>query len=109
MAEPTTAAQFTKAKLVAVQIGKIRTAFDPKWKEVVGKLRAAIKAKQNDKIDLYLSALEGRIKELNKILRAATIARNRGAVRRRIARWRWRASSWPTKRIARWRPTSWKK
>ena len=75
MAEPTTAAQFTKAKLVAVQIGKIRTAFDPKWKEVVGKLRGAIKAKQNDKIDLYLSALEGRIKELNKILRAATIAR----------------------------------
>src|SRR5207237_437375 len=39
------------------------------------KLRAAIKAKQNDRIDLYLAALDGRIKELNKVLRAATLAR----------------------------------
>ena len=75
MAEPGTAAQFTKAKATAVQIGKIRAAFDPKWKDVVTKLKAAIKAKQNDKIDLYLAALDGRIKELNKILRAATVAR----------------------------------
>ena len=70
-----TAAQFAKAKVVAAQIGKVRAAFDPKWKDVVTKLRAAIKAKQNDKIDLYLAALEGRLKELNKVLRAATLAR----------------------------------
>ncbi len=75
MAKPETAAQFAKAKVTAVQIGKVRAAFDPKWKDVVTKLRAAIKAKQNDKIDLYLVALEGRLKELNKILRAATLAR----------------------------------
>jgi len=75
MADPGTAAQFAKAKVTAVQIGKVRAAFDPKWKEVVTKLKAAIKAKQNDKIDLYLAALDGRIKELNKILRAATLAR----------------------------------
>ena len=75
MADPGTAAQFAKAKVTAVQIGKVRAAFDPKWKEVVTKLKAAIKAKQSDKIDLYLAALDGRIKELNKILRAATLAR----------------------------------
>ena len=75
MADPGTAAQFAKAKVTAVQIGKVRAAFDPKWKEVVTKLRGAIKAKQSDKIDLYLAALDGRIKELNKILRAATLAR----------------------------------
>ena len=75
MAESSTAAQFAKAKVTAAQIGKVRAAFDPKWKDVVTKLRAAIKAKQNDKIDLYLAALDGRIKELNKILRAATISR----------------------------------
>ena len=74
-AEPGTAAQFAKAKAAAVQVGKVRAAFDPKWKDVVSKLRAAIKAKQNDKIDLYLAALEGRIKELNKALRAATLVR----------------------------------
>ena len=74
-AEPDTAAKFKKAKVVAAQIGKVRAAFDPKWKDVVTKLKAAIKAKQNDKIDLYLAALEGRLKELNKILRAATLAR----------------------------------
>ena len=75
MAKPQTAAQFAKAKLVATQIGKVRAVFDPKWKDVVTKLRAAIKAKQNDKIDLYLAALDGRLKELNKVLRAATVAR----------------------------------
>jgi chromosome segregation ATPase len=75
MAKPGTAAQFAKAKVAAVQIGKVRAAFDPKWKDVVTKLRAAIKAKQNDKIDLYLAALDGRIKELNKALRAATLVR----------------------------------
>lgn len=75
MAKPETAAQFAKAKIAAAQIGKVRAAFDPKWKDVVTKLRAAIKAKQNDKIDLYLAALDGRIKELNKILRAATLVR----------------------------------
>jgi len=75
MASPETAAQFAKAKVVAAQIGKVRAIFDPKWKDVVTKLRAAIKAKQNDKIDLYLAALEGRLKELNKVLRAATLAR----------------------------------
>ena len=75
MADPGTAAQFAKAKVSAAQIGKVRAVFDPKWKEVVTKLKAAIKAKQNDKIDLYLAALDGRIKELNKILRAATLAR----------------------------------
>lgn len=75
MAEPGTAAQFAKAKVTAAQIGKVRAAFDPKWKDVVTKLRAAIKARQNDKIDLYLAALDGRIKELNKVLRAATLAR----------------------------------
>ena len=75
MADPGTAAQFAKAKVTAVQIGKVRTAFDPKWKEVVTKLRAAIKAKNNDQIDLYLAALDGRIKEVNKVLRAATVAR----------------------------------
>ena len=75
MAKPETAAQFAKAKIAAVQIGKVRTAFDPKWKDVVTKLRAAIKAKNNDKIDLYLAALDGRIKELNKALRAATLVR----------------------------------
>jgi hypothetical protein len=75
MADPGTAAQFAKAKVSAAQIGKVRAVFDPKWKDVVTKLKAAIKAKQNDKIDLYLAALDGRIKELNKILRAATLAR----------------------------------
>ncbi|MEO5882952.1 MAG: hypothetical protein ABIQ06_11105, partial [Caldimonas sp.] len=75
MAKPETAAQFARAKVVAAQIGKVRDVFDPKWKDVVTKLRAAIKAKQNDKIDLYLAALDGRIKELNKVLRAATLAR----------------------------------
>jgi chromosome segregation ATPase len=75
MAKPETAAQFAKAKVVAAQIGKVRAVFDPKWKDVVTRLRAAIKAKQNDKIDLYLAALEGRQKELNKVLRAATLAR----------------------------------
>jgi chromosome segregation ATPase len=75
MAKSETAAQFAKAKVAAAQIGKARAAFDPKWKDVVAKLRAAIKAKQNDKIDLYLAALDGRIKELNKILRAATLVR----------------------------------
>lgn len=75
MAKPGTAAQFAKAKIAAVQVGKVRAAFDPKWKDVVTKLRAAIKAKQNDKIDLYLAALDGRIKELNKALRAATLVR----------------------------------
>ncbi len=75
MAESETAARFKKAKVTAVQIGKVRAVFDPKWKDVVTKLKAAIKAKQNDKIDLYLAALDGRIKELNKILRAATLAR----------------------------------
>jgi hypothetical protein len=74
-ADPDTAPKFKKAKVVAVQIGKVRAVFDPKWKDVVTKLRAAIKAKNNDKIDLYLAALEGRLKELNKILRAATLAR----------------------------------
>ena len=75
MADSVTAARFTKAKVTAAQIGKVRAVFDPKWKDVVTKLKAAIKAKQNDKIDLYLAALDGRIKELNKILRAATLAR----------------------------------
>ncbi len=75
MADPGTAAQFAKAKVSAAQIGKVRAVFDPKWKDVVTKLKAAIKAKQSDKIDLYLAALDGRIKELNKILRAATLAR----------------------------------
>jgi len=75
MAESETAARFNKAKVTATQIGKVRAVFDPKWKDVVTKLKAAIKAKQNDKIDLYLAALDGRIKELNKILRAATLAR----------------------------------
>ncbi len=75
MAKPETAAQFRKAKLVATQIGKVRAAFDPKWKDVTTRLKAAIKAKQADKIDLYLSALDGRIKELNKALKAATLAR----------------------------------
>ena len=75
MAKPGTAAQFAKARIAAVQVGKVRAAFDPKWKDVVTKLRAAIKAKQNDKIDLYLAALDGRIKELNKALRAATLVR----------------------------------
>ena len=75
MAESETAARFKKAKGVAVQIGKVRAVFDPKWKDVVTKLKAAIKAKQNDRIDLYLAALDGRLKELNKILRAATLAR----------------------------------
>ncbi len=75
MAESPTAVRFAKAKVTAAQIGKVRAVFDPKWKDVVTKLKAAIKAKQNDKIDLYLAALDGRIKELNKILRAATLAR----------------------------------
>lgn len=75
MADPGTAAQFAKAKVSAAQIGKVRAVFDPKWKDVVTKLKAAIKAKQSDKIDLYLAALDGRIKELNKILRTATLAR----------------------------------
>jgi hypothetical protein len=44
--------RFTKAKVTAAQIGKVRAVFDPKWKDVVTKLKAAIKAKQNDKIDL---------------------------------------------------------
>jgi chromosome segregation ATPase len=74
MAKSETAAQFKNAKVVAAQIGKVRAVFEPKWKDVVTKLKAAIKAKQNDKIDLYLAALDGRIKELNKILRAATQA-----------------------------------
>ena len=75
MAESPTAVRFAKAKVTAAQIGKVRAVFDPKWKDVVAKLKAAVKAKQNDKIDLYLAALDGRIKELNKILRAATLAR----------------------------------
>jgi len=75
MAESPTAVRFAKAKVTAAQIGKVRAVFDPKWKDVVTRLKAAIKAKQNDKIDLYLAALDGRIKELNKILRAATLAR----------------------------------
>jgi len=75
MANSDTAVRFAKAKVAAAQIGKVRAAFDPKWKDVVTKLRAAIKAKNNDKIDLYLAALDGRIKELNKALRAATLAR----------------------------------
>jgi len=75
MADSATAVRFAKAKVTAAQIGKVRAVFDPKWKDVVTKLKAAIKAKQNDKIDLYLAALDGRIKELNKILRAATLAR----------------------------------
>ena len=77
MAESATAAEFAKAKVTAAQIGKVRAAFDPKWKDVVTKLKAAVKAKQNDKIDLYLAALEGRLKELNKILSAATLARGK--------------------------------
>jgi chromosome segregation ATPase len=75
MGKSDTAARFAKAKTTAAQIGTVRSAFDPKWKDVVTKLRAAIKAKNNDKIDLYLAALDGRIKELNKILKAATLAR----------------------------------
>jgi len=75
MAESPTAVRFAKAKVTAAQIGKVRAVFDPKWKDVVAKLKAAVKAKENDKIDLYLAALDGRIKELNKILRAATLAR----------------------------------
>ena len=50
MADSVTAARFTKAKVTAAQIGKVRAVFDPKWKDVVTKLKAAIKAKQNDKI-----------------------------------------------------------
>jgi len=73
--DPGTPAQFKAAKATAIQIGKIRAAFDPKWKDVTTKLRAAIKEKQADKIDLYLSALDGQIKALNKALRAATLAR----------------------------------
>ena len=44
MAKPETAAQFAKAKIAAVQIGKVRAVFDPKWKDVVTKLRAVLSA-----------------------------------------------------------------
>ena len=40
MAEPETAARFAKARVVAMQIGKVRAAFDPKWKDGVTKLQA---------------------------------------------------------------------
>ena len=84
MAKPGTAAQFAKAKVAAVQIGKVRAAFDPKWKDVVTKLRAAIKAKQNDKIDLYLAALDTTARELiNKVI--TSVAKHRTPRERAMA------------------------
>jgi hypothetical protein len=74
-ADAGTPQRFNSAKAAAVQIGKVRAAFDPKWKDVTTKLRAAIKEKEADKIDLYLSALDGQLKSLNKALRAATVTR----------------------------------
>jgi hypothetical protein len=73
-ARPQSAGEFKKIKLVAGQIARIKAVLDPKWKDVTGKLDGAIKAGNGAKIELYLSALDGRIKEVTKALHAARVA-----------------------------------
>ncbi|HEX2540551.1 MAG TPA: hypothetical protein VHM00_05660 [Caldimonas sp.] len=65
---------FRKIKLVADQIAKIRAVLDRRWKDLATRLEAAIKAKDRDKIEFFLSALDGRIKEVSKTLQAARVA-----------------------------------
>lgn len=67
-------AQFKKIKVVAGQIAKIRAVLDPRWKDLVKQIEYAIKTKDRDKIELYLSAIDGRIKEVAKTLQAARVA-----------------------------------
>ncbi len=67
-------AQFKKIKLVAGQIAKIRAVLDPRWRDLVKQIEYAIKTKDRDKIELYLSAIDGRIKEVAKTLQAARVA-----------------------------------
>ena len=67
-------ASFKKIKGVAGQIAKIRAVLDPRWKDLVKQIEFAIKTQDRDKIELYLSAIDGRIKEVSKTLQAARAA-----------------------------------
>ena len=74
MADSASEKLFKKIKLVAGQIAKIRAVLDPRWKDLVKQIEYAIKTKDRDKIELYLSAIDGRIKEVSKTLQAARVA-----------------------------------
>jgi uncharacterized phage infection (PIP) family protein YhgE len=67
-------ALFKKIKMVSGQIAKIRAVLDPRWKDLVKQIEYAIRTKDRDKIELYLSAIDGRIKEVSKTLQAARAA-----------------------------------
>ena len=74
MADSASEKLFKKIKLVAGQVAKIRAVLDVRWKDLVKQIEYAIKTQDRDKIELYLSAIDGRIKEVSKTLQAARAA-----------------------------------